>query len=71
MKDFTAIISSCKYGQLSISEANKMINEQLEAKNFHQTPIIVRFLPPNEDGYQKCTNCGKWNSKDEVSKTLL
>lgn len=28
-KDFTAIISSCKFGQLSITEANKLINEQL------------------------------------------
>lgn len=71
MKDFTAIISSCKFGQLSISEANKMINEQLEAKNLQQAHVIGRFLPPNKDGYQKCTNCGKWNSKDEVAKTLL
>jgi hypothetical protein len=30
MKDFTAIISSCKFGQLTIAEANKMINEQLD-----------------------------------------
>lgn len=29
MIDFTAIISSCKFGQISITEANKMINEQL------------------------------------------
>lgn len=30
MKDFTAIISTCKFGNLSISEANKMINSLFE-----------------------------------------
>jgi hypothetical protein len=30
MKDFTVIISTCKFGNLSISDANKLINEQLD-----------------------------------------
>lgn len=38
-----------------------------EALNKHD--VSGRFLPPNEDGYQKCTNCGKWNHPDEVAKT--
>lgn len=32
MKDFTAIISSCKFGTISIVEANKLINEQIDNK---------------------------------------
>jgi len=34
-----------------------------------QLPVSGRFLPPNEDGYQKCANCGKWNHPYEVVKT--
>jgi len=29
MKDFTAIISSCKFGGLSVAKANELINESL------------------------------------------
>lgn len=34
-----------------------------------QLHVSGRFLPPNEDGYQKCANCGKWNHPYEVVKT--
>ena len=40
MKDFTAIISTCKFGDLSISEANKMINERLAESKKRQPKII-------------------------------
>lgn len=53
MKDFTVIISSCKFGQLSISEANKMINEHLEAKNLQQAPVMLSLLAV-EYGYKSC-----------------
>jgi len=43
-------------------------------KNYN---VIGRFLPEQEEtcGYQRCANCGKWNTKEEVekakAKTLL
>lgn len=48
------------YVRIAISEAIRALR---------QPPVIGRFLPPNEDGYQKCANCGKWNHPDEVAKT--
>lgn len=47
-------------------------SDRLASKIALKQVVIGRFLPPNEDGYCRCANCGKWNSAEEVkAKTLL
>jgi len=49
-------------------QSTQNVIDELELA-LRQLPVSGRFLPPNEDGYQKCANCGKWNHPYEVVKT--
>ncbi len=69
MKDFSAIISSCKFGDLSVSEANKLIQAKVEQSNkdaFNEAITAAVALARTRQMRYRCDDKKEFVDKESI-----